>query len=272
MGSETATADHGEYRVLTRHWPAESSWARMLIVHGLGEHSGRYERTGALFADAGIDTWSFDLYGHGDSEGRRAHVDDFSVYRESVEERLSAVRALGGPTVLLGHSLGGLIALDYVLADHPAPDLLVLSSPGLSGGKAWQRVLAPLLARVIPTLAVPAAITGEQLSRDPEVGERYFADPLVLTKATAKLGAEIFAAGDRVRDRLDRLEIPTLVIHGGVDTVVPAKHSAVFEQHPKVERVLYPKLRHECFNEPEGPEVVGEVTEWLASRLKGQAS
>jgi alpha-beta hydrolase superfamily lysophospholipase len=95
------------------------------------------------------------------------------------------------------------------------------------------------------------------------VGEAYFADPQVLKKATARLGAAIFSAQDRVKRALDRLSLRTLVIHGGDDTLVPTVSSAPLADLPTAERRVFGGLRHETFNEPEGPEVVSEVVDWI---------
>ncbi len=253
---------------LVRRWGAAGEpWAAMVIVHGLGEHSGRYEHSGARFAAAGIDVTALDLRGHGATEGERAYVESWQLFLDDVEDLLSGLQANGSPTVLLGHSMGALIALSYAVSERPQPDALVLSASALAGGKAWQRALAGPVARLAPRLALPTAIKGEQLSRDPNVGEAYFADPLVQTKATAKLGAEVFAAMERTAARLDRLRVPTLVIHGGVDTLVPPQASLALAELPGVERRLYPRLRHEAFNEPEGPEVIDEVSGWLRGTL-----
>jgi len=267
--SKVETVQIASHQRLRRTWQATEPWATVLIVHGLAEHSGRYERTGGLLAEAGLTVYSFDLCGHGSSAGDRCHVDQFSDYLDEVEEELAAVRVTGLPVVLLGHSLGGLIVLDYLTSDRPAPDFAVASAPGLGGGKAWQRALAPVLGRFVPKLGIPTAIAGEQLSRDPAVGEAYFADPLVSTKTTARLGAELFEAGNRVRRRLGNLSVPTLVIHGGADDVVPPSISAPLADLPGVERRLYPKLRHEPLNEPEGPEVVADIVGWLRSAVAG---
>lgn len=249
---------------LVRSWSAINPWAGMVIVHGLGEHSGRYEQTGSLFAEAGIEVRSFDLEGFGASTGRRAFIDNWAMYLDQVQEHLLTVP---NPRILLGHSLGGLIAAEYALTERTQPDALVLSAPALGGGQAWQRALAPVLAKIAPKLKVPTAIKGEQLSRDPAVGEAYFADPLVQTSATASLGANIFAAQDRTLAALNRLQGPVLVIHGGMDTLVPPTASLPLDELSNVERRLYLTLRHEMFNEPEGPEVIGEVVAWLRGAL-----
>ncbi len=248
---------------LRRLWEPESKpWAEVLVVHGLGEHSGRYERTGALMAEAGLRVHSFDLIGFGATGGRRGHIDSWEDFLDQVE---SHVKEAGRPLVLLGHSMGGEIALEYALSNRPRPDLLVLSAPALGGGAPWQKKSAPIVAAIAGKMPVPNALKGEQLSRDPAVGEAYFSDPLVLTKSTARLGADLFKAKDRVRASLHQLDVPTLVLHGGSDTIVPPQSSVALES--VAERRLLVGLRHEIFNEPEGPEVVGQVVEWIRSRL-----
>lgn len=261
-----ATTSHGVSE-LVRVWePGTDARAEMVLVHGLGEHSGRYERTGRILADAGLRITSFDLVGFGASGGVRGDIESWPVYLDQVESHL--VELGGGlPRILMGHSMGGLIALEYALSARPAPDLLILSSPGLSGGKAWQRSVAGVAASLTPKVSVPNGLSGDQLSRDPAVAEAYFSDPLVLTKSTTRLGAELFSAMDRVNANLGALAVPTLVIHGGADTIVPASASAVLAALPTVERRLYPKLRHETMNEPEGPQVVAEIIAWLDRHL-----
>lgn len=251
---------------LVRTWEPEDPRADIVLVHGLGEHSGRYEAVGSQLSDAGFRVRSFDLVGFGASGGTRAYVESWTAYLDQVEDHIEALRS-DRPIVLFGHSMGGLIALEYALSERPAPDLLVLSSPGLFGGAAWQRFLAPIAGRLAPTLTIPNGLKGEQLSRDPAVGEAYFADPLVLTKSTNRLGAELFGAMSRTTAVMGRLDVPTLVIHGGADTIVPASASAPLADLAPVTRKLYPQLRHETMNEPEGPEVVTDIVGWLDARL-----
>ena len=271
-GSTAPGADGTPLHV--RHWaPAGEPWATVLIVHGIGEHSGRYERTGRLLAEAGLDVHAFDIRGHGLSGGRRVYVRTWDDFLEDVASRLAAVREPGRPLVLLGHSMGALIALTYACSDRLAPDLLVLSAPPLDARvPGWQRALAPVLSRLAPIMILANPIAGDQLAHDPAVGTAYFADPLVQPRSTTRLGAELFKAMKRGRTDLDRLHVPTLVIHGGADTLVPTQVSEPLAGVPGVERRVLAGLRHETLNEPEGPQVVAQVVEWLRAHLPAPLS
>ena len=256
-----------------RHWtPAGRPWATVLIVHGIAEHSGRYEQTGRLLAEAGLDVHAFDLRGHGLSGGRRVYVRNWDDFLDDLATRLAAVREPGRPMVLFGHSMGALISLTYACSDRPAPDLLVLSAPPLEARvPGWQRTLAPLLGRVAPTMVLANPIPGEMLSHDPAVATAYFADPLVQPRSTVRLGAELFRAMKRGRTQLGRLHVPTLVIHGGDDTLVPTSGSEPLAAIPGVARRVLTGLRHEPLNEPEGPQVVASIVEWLRAHAPAVA-
>jgi acylglycerol lipase len=261
--------------LLVRHWPAahDGPWAAVLVVHGLSEHSGRYEHVGERMAAAGLDVWAFDLRGNGGSGGRRGDVDRWSRLHDDLAEVLATVRAraTGRPVVLYGHSMGGLIVLGYLLGDRPKPDVVVVTSPGLDSTLAgWKKLLAPVLGRILPTLSIPNGVDGATLSRDPKVGERVAADAACVKTSTARFGAEGLAEQARVRREIGGLDLPTLVLHGLDDGLVPARASEVLATLPNVERRTYPGLRHELHNEPEGPAIIDEVIAWLRNRTQPQ--
>lgn len=268
--------DHGTTRdglvQLRRRWlPDGPARGAVLILHGIAEHSGRYEHVGSALAVAGFEVVAIDLRGYGESGGRRGHVDDFSQFLDDVEDQLAQVRKLGLPTVLLGHSLGGLIATAYCTDGRPLPDYLVLSGPALGYDlNALEKIvsaLAPILNRLVPTAEIrqPADVTW--YSTDVSVGERFLADPLRVPYPTVSLGVAIKDAMQSTVARLDRLTVPTLCYHGGDDPLVPTDASAVLESLPNVERHVLEGLRHEIFNEPSGLETVGRIADWIDARL-----
>lgn len=262
-----STADGTE--LFTRHWECAESRARMLIVHGIGEHSGRWEHVGSYFAAAGFDVYSYDQRGHGRTSDGPVDVESFDQFLDDIEQQLSG---LDEPVVIYGHSMGGLIATAYAESDRPQPDLYVLSAPALSASvPAVLRLAATVLSKVTPSMAMKNPIKGEQLSRDPAVAEAYFADPLVYEKATTRFGNAFLNAMDRAREAVDQIRRPILVIHGANDELVPPSASAPLAAVPTVERKLFPGLRHEIHNEPEQDEVLGFVAAWLDDQLAAEA-
>lgn len=268
----TSIVDHGRTRdgieQVRRQWPADDPRAAVLLVHGIGEHCGRYEHVARQLSDAGLYTVGFDQRGFGASGGRRAFVESFTQYHDDVEDLLSEVRELELPTVLLGHSMGGLVAISYVLRDRPPPDLMVLSAPAL-GAEApeWMRKATGPMSRLAPRLRMQTPFDTSVLSRDPRVGQDYEADPLVERSTTARLGAEILENIDWCRERIHEIDVPTLLLHGDEDLLVPAWSTEITDTVASVERRVIEGARHEIFNEPDGPAAVADVIAWLDVRL-----
>jgi len=274
--TETVTASDGT-EILVRRWAAAGEpWASVIVVHGIAEHSGRYEHVGVWLSDAGIDVTAYDQRGFGASAGRRAWLDRWSRNHDDLEERLASTRATapGRPVFVYGHSLGGLIALGYAVANppRPQPDGYVLSAPATASEiPVWKQALAQILGRIAPGIAIPNAFDGGLLSRDPEVGRVYQADPLNQHTTTTRFGLEAIREQARVQDAMARLTVPTLVIHGASDRLVSPSASAPLAELPGVTRRTYPNLRHEMHNEPEGREVVEDVIAWLRAQAADPA-
>jgi alpha-beta hydrolase superfamily lysophospholipase len=235
MASTTSVRERPDGpNLLVRHWaPAGDPWAAILIVHGLAEHSGRYEAVGDALGAAGLDVHALDLRGFGRSGGRRAYAARFADFHADVADRMAAIRVSAGrlPVVLFGHSLGGLVVLGYLLGDGPKPDLAVVSAPALEDNvPAWKRSMAGVLVRVVPTLEFSNGLRGEMLASDPEVGRRYLADTDAYHRSTVRLAVEMFTEQARVRAAIEeaelgRLSIPMLVYHGDADPIVPVRAS-----------------------------------------------
>ena len=266
--TETVTLADGISQFRRRWSPSGDARAAMLLVHGIGEHSGRYDHVGQAFAEAGIDVVAHDQRGFGRSGGKRGDVERFGLFLDDVQNLLGQRRSLGVPTILFGHSLGGLVAATYLVSRRPQPDLAVLSSPALGAEiPAWQRSLAPTLGKLVPGLRIPADFDGSVLSRDEAVQVAYENDPLRVASSTARLGREILTTMTSTNENIDRIGVPTYVLHGSDDTLVPPSASEPLALIPGVTRRVWDGLRHECLNEPERGSVIAEIVAWIDTQL-----
>lgn len=271
MTEETGTFTTSDgIQLFTRTIQATTPRHEMLLVHGVGEHSGRWVHQAELFAANGANVTMFDLRGHGRSGGPELDAPNIERFHEDLSELASAtVVTTGRPWVLMGHSLGGLLCAGYLIDQHdPVPNVAVLSAPALDDGlPAALKGVAKLLGGFAGGVRVDNTINGEHLSRDPAVGQKYEADELVHTKGTLRFGKATFAEMSRVRSRADEITVPTYVYHGAEDVLVPTAASAPLAASPGVERKVLPGLRHETHNEPEGDQVIGDVIDWINKKL-----
>ena len=274
-----ALADGTHLRLRT--WPAPARpHGRVLIVHGLGEHGGRYAHVAQALAHAGWASIGYDHRGHGDSDGVRGGIQQHDSLCADLAAVIDHLRSdegpFGGPFVLLGHSMGGLVAARFVaeaLAASPAAwsrpvDALVLSSPALDTGlSAAQRAQLWLGEHLLPDRPMPNGLKPDWVSRDPQTVRDYVADPQVHDRITARLARFIVSEGETVRDAAPRWRVPTLLMWAGADRCVAPAGSAAFAAaapKPLVQARCFEGLAHEIFNEPERAEVLGQLTQWLA--------
>jgi alpha-beta hydrolase superfamily lysophospholipase len=256
--------------LFTRTWTADTARYEVLLVHGLGEHSGRWTEPMSYLSQRGATVHTYDLRGHGRSGGTQGDIEHFDQFYEDISEMAAATVAISGkPWVLYGHSLGGLQCAGYLIGNRsPQPNVAVLSAPAMDATvPAALRAAASILGRITPGLRMANSIKGEQLSKDPAVGEAYFADPLVQSKPTARFGKCMLDEMSTLSDQHGAITTPTLVIHGADDPLVPPAASAGLANSEGVERRLYPTLRHELHNEAESAEVMGDVADWIDAKL-----
>ena len=267
------------------HLPAAGELRRrVVLVHGFAEHRGRYAETIAALVAAGCAVHAFDLRGHGDSGGRRGHVDGFADYRRDLA-RVVAERAGFGvpgdapadlPLILFGHSLGGLIALDQVLHAAPldaAPPFaaLVLSGPFLAPAfrvAPWKRTLAEVASHLPPWFGFPAGVDAAGLSHDAGVVRAYRDDPKVFDDVTADWFVAVSEAQREVLARASEVRLPVLMLVGGADPVAdPAVSRRFFESLGSDEKCLrlYAGLLHEVLNERERRRVLADLLAWLTA-------
>lgn len=266
-----------------RDWACDATpQGTVLIVHGLGEHIGRY---GALAADLNAAGWhvtGYDQRGHGASGGPRGALPRADSLLIDLARIVDSVREQGraGPLVLLGHSMGGLVAARFVaeaLMDTPAAwsrplDALVLSSPALQlDMNARQRLLLGVAGTLAPGLAAGNGLRPEWISRDAAVVHAYEKDPLVHDRVTPRLVRFMLDGGEVVLAQAGRWRTPTLLLWAGADRCVAPAGSAAFAAAAPRDRVssqVFPALYHEIFNEPERADVVARLTGWLLTHAR----
>jgi alpha-beta hydrolase superfamily lysophospholipase len=246
--------------------------AQIILAHGLGEHYGRYRAFEKFFAERGIGFSMMDLRGHGQSEGRRVHVNDFEDYLKDLELLVERVESHADRIFLVGHSLGGVIALRYAETRHPNFAGLVSSGAVLVASIAPPRPVVALLRAINalrPATRVPGIVKPHQICRDPEIVRRYETDPLVPKHLTTNLGFQLEAAGEAALDEATEIDLPTLILHGGADEIAsPHASEELFNRVPVNDKRLeiYPELAHEIFNEPERERVLTDLHAWIDER------
>lgn len=262
--------ERGRNIVFDVYRPEEPAIGIVALVHGLGEHAGRYGHVIDLLTGAGYVVVAPDHAGHGRSGGKRMGVNHFGDFVADLHRVIHSVEHAGLPLFLVGHSMGGAIALSYAL-DHPDEVTgLVLSGAAVVPGDDLPALLvkaAPVLGRVAPWLP-GAALSASAVSRDPAVVAAYEADPLVWHgMVPAGLGGTLIGAMGGFADRLPSLRVPTLALHGGRDELANADGTRIIGElgGGEVTTKIYPELYHEIFNEPERDEVLGDVMAWLAA-------
>jgi len=259
-----------------RDWPSADARGTIVIVHGLGEHIGRYSHVAARLNASGWSVVGYDQRGHGASPGERGRIGGVDDLLVDLAALVDAVRAeTGGPLVLLGHSLGGLVVARFVAGalESPRPawqrdvDALVLSSPALDIGMTGaKRALLATLETLTPNLGIGNGLDASGISRDPAVVAAYRNDPLVHDRIAPRLIRFLADAGPLVRGLAPRWQVPTLLLYAGSDRlVVPAGSAAFAAAAPAAVVTARPfaSLFHEIFNEPEQDEVLDVLTAWL---------
>lgn len=260
-----------------RAWyPADPPQGGIAIVHGLGEHSGRYHHLAAYFHSRGYALFTFDLRGHGRSAGKRGHVEQFDDYLADLQRLIDYAHDQTPeiPLFLLGHSLGGLIALNYAIQHGDQISAVIAAGPTLRlriKTPAWKAALSNLTSTFNPGRSMSSGFPLRFLSRNKSVLKAYRTDPLVHNKVTARWLTEFAAAAAWTIDEAHAMAVPTLILQGGSDRIVdPAGAREFFDRIGLEDKyyIEYEALYHELFNEPEVLSVLGDVEAWLMPRLQ----
>ncbi len=253
-----------------RAWPTAAAQATFAVVHGLGEHSGRYARFAEGMARHGMSTYALDLRGHGESEGQRGHVDSWSQWTDDVSAFVSHVEHLVGAEVVpLGHSFGGAALLSTVLAGKlPNSKRFAVSSPALKlrlQAPAWKAAIAPYASKIVPRLAMDNEVDAAAVSRIPEVVAAYRNDPLVHSRISSRMYTEWQNATVDILGRAGQIKIPFLILAGTADPLIdPEGSRRLHELAPSLSELDMLEGRyHEPFNDLGSDEVFQLVADWM---------
>ncbi len=265
-------------KIFFRTYAPAAVRAGIVIAHGIGEHSGRYAGLAATLRDEGFALFASDHQGHGQSEGRRGHIRHFHVYLQDIHTMVQKARrelSGGQPLFMMGHSLGGLIAIRYIQT-HPASiDGAIVSSPALGPGHkvAWsKRLFANLFSIIWPRLTLANGLHTDKLSHDSGIVNAYRSDPLVHDQISVRCYTEVIQAMTNAFSQADKLQIPLLMQVAGADRFVdPNAARRFFEtcSAPAKDFKFYPDCYHEIYNESSElrKQVITDLTHWLNDQV-----
>ena len=261
--------------IFAQAWePDESPRAVICLVHGLGEHSGRYAQVAETLNQGGYAVIASDLRGHGRSGGKRGHSPTFEAFMDDMAVLLdeAARRYTGLPCFLWGHSLGGVLVTNYVLRRKPQLTGVVITSPGLRTSISNQKAkvqFAKLAGKILPEMSMPTGLEAKMISRDPTVVERYVKDPLVHGLATLAMAKYTIEAIPWVYAHASEWVLPVLIMHGDADALAYVSGSEELAKQIQQDCTLkiWPGLWHETHNEPEKEQVLAYALGWLDSQL-----
>jgi acylglycerol lipase len=276
---ESKWEGHDSTTFFMQGWePDNEPKALIALVHGLGEHSGRYAHVGQVMTDAGYALVGFDLRGHGKSGGARGHSLSLNVYMQDMRQffALTAQRYPELPHFLYGHSFGGLLSLSYAIQYSAGLKGVMVTGAALRSSLQEQKVkiaVAKLLGAFLPAMTVQSGLDPTTISRDRKVVDAYVNDSLVHDSTSLGFGKSALSAIDLCFARAREFTIPLLIMHGTDDKLTYPRGSEDFarrvgEAGNDVTLKLWDGLYHELHNEPEKAEVFKCMTEWLDKHLK----
>ena len=276
----TYTASDGE-NIALQDWPLPDGLALrglVIVVHGLGEHAGRHDALAKRLNSWGFAVRGYDQYGHGESGGARGVLPTSTRLLEDLADIIDSTRLRivdGVPLILLGHSLGGLVAGRFASLNLRRIDGLVMSSPALDPGlNLLQKVLLATLPHVVPNLAVGNGLDPSFLSHDAQVVAAYRRDPLVHDRVSGRMGRFIADAAAATVAAASSWKIPTLLLYAGGDRIVDPAGSRAFAAAAPASVVTtrsFDRLYHELFNETDPEPVYLALRQWLDARFAAPA-
>jgi acylglycerol lipase len=263
---------HDNYSLYRQAWlPDGIPVAVLIVVHGIAEHSGRYANLVNYFVPKGYAVYSFDLRGHGKSDGKRSYIERFSYYLDDLKTFCNKVKEENKniKVFLVGHSLGSTIAINYALEHQNEFSGLIVSGTTLKAGASINKAsifMAKILSVILPKIGV-SALSAAGISRDKAVIEAYVNDPLDYTgKLSARTGAELLKTMEKVQSRISGVSLPVLIMHGTADCISdPSSSRMLYDGARSKDKTLklYEGFYHEVFNDPDCQQVFSNMDDWL---------
>lgn len=256
-----------------REWTSEENKANIVLIHGVGEHSGRYIDTAQSFFERGFNVYTGDLVGHGLSDGFRIYIESIKDYMDNVDFFLGRVKN-DKPTFLLGHSMGGMIVLFYMLfMKNDRVKGVIASSPYIKDKIKVSRIkynIGKVAAALFPKLTLDSGLNGNMVCRDKAIAEQYDNDELNCSRVTARWFIEVEKARFNLIQKQSGFTAPCLLLQAGEDAAVDAEGTLEFYQDSKSkdkEFILYDDFYHEILNDPEKKRVIDKISSWIDARL-----
>jgi alpha-beta hydrolase superfamily lysophospholipase len=260
------------YSLYRQAWlPDRTPIAVLIVVHGIAEHSDRYYNLVDYFVPKGYAVYSFDLRGHGKSEGIRSYVERFSYYLDDLKIFYNIVREenKNAKVFLVGHSMGSTIAIAYAIEHQSELNGLIVSGTTLKAGASINQatiLMAKILSILAPKMGV-SALDAKLISRDKAVVDAYIHDPLNYTgKLRARWGTELLKTMIKLQSKMSEFSLPVLIMHGSADRISdPSSSKMLFEGVNSKDKTLkfYEGFYHEIFNDPERQRVFADIEAWL---------
>ena len=262
--------------IFLRSWPSNNDPTyNIIIIHGLGEHSGRYKEFASFFMKKNIGVFSFDLIGHGKSDGLKGHISNIKDFTNSIEDVLIEVRRryINTPIILFGHSLGGCLALNYLIERKSKEiSLAIISSAWIETEiqiPKYLRIIQRVMHTLFPKVRLGNRLDTKDLSKDIKIVDKYKNDPLVHDRISLNLLSEINKTIKKIKNKNYNIEIPVLIIHGKKDKIISYKGSELIHKKIKNSKLkLYDNVYHEPHNDNERKEILEYYYDFIKNHKK----
>ncbi len=261
--------------IYTQEWVPDQAKAAVVLVHGLGEHSGRYAHVAGAFNRAGYAVLAMDLPGHGKTGGPLGHIPSYDLVMNLISQMVEEAkrRYPEKPVFVYGHSMGGNLVLYYGLKCNPEIAGIICTSPGLGTAEpvpAWKTLMGKLLYNMAPTMQMANGLDVTGLSHDQKVIDAYVADPLVHNKISTRLGIDMLSNGAWILAHAGEFpHIPLLLMQGSQDRIVNPALTKQFAEKTSADLtfIMWEGGYHEMHNEPQKAEVIQTMTDWMDRHL-----